>query len=328
MKPSETIAPPSSEVYYKAGYWNDIPSVASEINRRITGSPVRSYLDRFIDRIGTRRFARGLFLNCGSGWVEREFFSRGIIDTAVGIDYTEDLLSQAREAAGDLPIRYLRMDVNDAQFPDDRYDLIVNYAACHHIAYVDRVFRSLCSRLTPDGWFVNYDYVGAHRNQYPYDQWAAVWELNNRLPAAARQILKYAHLPTMLATDPSEAVHSELILETFRRYFTIAEYQPTGGALAYPLLTFNKGLTAVDPECREAVVATILQSDHRFLIERPDLTQFAYWCGQPRHDVLEDRAMLERWERDEGAREEAARANGGLYYTHTLLQALIYPDIE
>jgi SAM-dependent methyltransferase len=328
MKHAGTIAPPSSEIYYKAGYWNDLPSVVSEINRRISGHPDRSYLDRFIERIGRRRFARALFVNCGSGWVEREFFARGIIDTAVGIDYTEDLLSQARDSAGDLPIRYVRMDINDAHFPDDRYDLIVNYAACHHIAYIDRVFRSLCSRLNSDGWFVNYDYVGAHRNQYPYDQWSAVWQLNNRLPAAARQILKYPHLPTMLATDPSEAVHSELILETFRRYFTIAEYRPTGGALAYPLLTFNEGLASVDPERREAVVATILDSDHRFLIERPDLTQFAYWCGTPRHDVLDDRAMLRRWERDEDAREEAARGKGGLYYERTLLQALIYPGRE
>ena len=320
------IAPPNSAVYYKAGYWNDIPSVAAEINRRITGRLDRTYLDRFLDRVGRRRFARALILNCGSGWVERELFERGILDGAVGVDYADDLLAQARANAADLPVSYVRMDVNEANFPDEQYDLIVNYAACHHIAYLDRVMRSLCRHLTPNGWFLNYDYVGPHRNQYPYDQWSAVWELNNRLPDEARQALEYPHLPTMVATDPSEAVHSELTLETFRRYFTVEEFAPVGGALAYPLLTFNKKVAALEPERRDAIVADIMCADLRFLNDHPAATLFAYWCGSARENVLKDDALLRRWESDENARESASRNAGGIYYPPSLLQTLIYPD--
>jgi SAM-dependent methyltransferase len=226
-----------------------------------------------------------------------------------------------------LPFRYERLDINQARFPDDRYDLVVNFSAGHHIACVDRVLRAVAHCLTDDGWFLNYDYVGPHRNQYPYEQWSAAWELNRRLPEDARQKLSYPHLPTMLVTDPSEAIHSELFLETFARYFTVVDYRPIGGALAYPLLTFNDALSALEPERREAVVATVLDADRRFLFEHPGLTLFAYWCGTVRRGVLRDGPLLDRWRREEDAREEAAVRSGGTYYPLTLMQALVYPEL-
>ena len=326
MEHTEPLAAVSSDVYYQSGYWNDFPEVAAEINRRISGKPDRDYLAHFLARIGERRFSRALFLNCGSGWVERDFLARGVVESAVGIDYSDDLLDRARKAARDLPIRYVQLDVNHGELPDDAFDLVVNYAAGHHIARLDRVFRALCRRMTHDAWFVSYDYVGAHRNQYSYEQWSAVWELNNALPADGRQALAYPHLPTMMHTDPSEAVHSELILETFRRYFAVQDYRPVGGALAYPLLTFNRSLLAMDEPRRRPIVSEIMDADRRFLDEHPQLTQFAYWCGRPRHDTLADHLMLDRWKREETAREEAAAAAGGRYYGRTLLESLIYPQ--
>ncbi len=324
---ANAIAPPDSSVYYQAGYWNDHRSVAAEMNRRISGNPDRGYITRFQEQTANRRFARGLFLNCGSGWVEREFCQLGIVDSAVGIDIAEDLLAQAREKAAGFPIRYARMDVNMAAFPDERYDLVVNFAAGHHIAYVDRVYRELCRRITEDGVMLNYDYVGPHRNQYPYEQWSAVWDLNRRLPENVRQELAYPHLPTMLATDPTEAIHSELTMETFRRYFTIRDYRWIGGALAYPLLTFNKALLSAAPEEREAAIAMVMAADGRYTEQHPDGTLFAYWYGTPRHEMLGDAALLARWEREENAREDRAAANRQTYYALTLLQALVYPEL-
>lgn len=323
-----TIAAPSADVYYKKGYWNEYPEVLAEINRRISGSPERSYLDVFAEQILHRRFARALFVNCGNGWVERDFFTKGLLDEAVGVDYSDDLLEQARAANAHLPIRYERLDINDAVFPDARYDLIVNYSAGHHIAYVDRVLRALAGVLTDDGWFVNYDYIGPHRNQYPYEQWSAVWEFNQTLPEGARQVLSYPHLPTMLATDPSEAIHSELFVETFRRYFKVVDFRRVGGALAYPLLTFNSALQTLSDEERRAVVESILRADEEFVRRHPDSTLFAYWCGTPDKRVLSDSTLLARWTREEAAREEAAASNGGRYYRRSLLEALIYPEDE
>ena len=321
----EAIVPRSADVYYQGKYWNDYPEVSAEVNRRISGDPAENYLSQFLRCVGNRRFARALFINCGNGWVEREFFRHGAIDSAVGIDFSEDLLEQARANSEGLAVRYVKMDINEAEFPDARYDLVVNFAACHHVAFIDRVLRALCSRLTSDGWFVNYDYVGPHRNQYTYEQWSAAWEANNALPPDGRQNLAYPHLATMLATDPTEAIHSELTLETFHRYFTIHEYRAVGGAVAYPILTFNSALTALSVERRQRIVTQAMDADARYLAAHPHDTLFAYWTATPRCDVLNDVQILARWEREENERERSAAERGGRYYPTTLLQSLIYP---
>ena len=44
-------------------------------------------------------------------------------------------------------------------FPLGEFDLVVNHAAAHHIAAIDRVFREICRILPEDGWFVSFDYV-------------------------------------------------------------------------------------------------------------------------------------------------------------------------
>ena len=49
--------------------------------------------------VARNRSARALILNCGNGWVEREMVSANVMAEAVGIDYSEALLDEARQAA-------------------------------------------------------------------------------------------------------------------------------------------------------------------------------------------------------------------------------------
>ena len=257
-----------------------------------------------------RTFERALILNCGNGWVERELLASGLIREAVGIDYGEELLQEARAAAAEngLPLTYVRANINDGVFPEGEFDLVVNHAAAHHIAAIDRVFREICRILPEDGWFVSYDYVGPHRNQYEPAAWEAAWSLNGELPASLRQDLQYPHLPTMLVTDPTEAIHSELIVETMHRYFTVSEFTPLGGALAYPLLTHNGRLfESDDPAERAAWVDRIMEADDRFLAEHPGSTLFAYFAGTPDKSVLAETERLSRV----GGRGIGAGAAGG-----------------
>ena len=58
-------------------------------------------------------------------------------------------------------------------------------------------------------------------------------ELWDQLPAPLRTKMSYPHVPTMIATDPTEAIHSDLIVETLARYFDLVEVRPVGGAIAY-----------------------------------------------------------------------------------------------
>jgi SAM-dependent methyltransferase len=306
--------PTDARVYYGERFWNEIPAVMAHLNRKITGRPDRDWADQSLAIMG-RPAERALVLNCGNGLFDRKLIDRGVIRSAVGIDISAPLLAEAEAAVDGRQLEYQQMDVNRGDFPDG-FDLVVNVAAGHHIACLDHVLRSLCALLPDDGWFISNDYVGPHRNQYPYEMWAAAWDLNERLPDGMRQQLTYPHLPTMLALDPTEAIHSELLLDTFHRYFTTSYFSGMGGGLAYLLLTHNDKVVE-DPTPWEAEIARILDADNR--CDLPPL--FAFWAGQPRKAALDDPRLAE-WTSEEEVREAAAARNGGEYYRRTLLQDL------
>jgi SAM-dependent methyltransferase len=320
----------NSEVYYTGTYWNDFEIVRRRINELISGEPTRKWHQHFANET-KRTFRRALILNCGNGWVERELLEHGLIAEGVGMDYSADMVEEATAAARatGLPLTYVQSNVNDGVFPEGEFDLVVNHAAAHHIAAIDRVFREICRILPDDGWFVSFDYVGAHRNQYRLDAWEEAWSLNGRLPPSLRQDMAYPPMPVMLVVDPTEAIHSELILETFRRYFTADHYAALGGAIAYPLLTHNARIfTAVDEDEQSYWIARILEADARFLAEHPESTLFAYFAGRPKKAVLEEHEALAAWSTDEEERERRAREDsGGEYYERGALStALIQLD--
>ncbi len=193
---------------------------------------------------------------------------------------------------------------------------------------IDKVFREICRILPEDGWFVSFDYIGPHRNQYTSEAWEETWTVNHGLPEPLRQDLQYPHLPTMLVDDPTEAIHSELITETFHRYFTVEEFTSLGGAIAYPLLTFNRRLLDVTEAAEQARwIEWVLEADERFLHDHPDSSLFAYFTGRPNKAVLQRSDDLAKWQAEEEERERKAKAVGGEYYLRgALATALI--DLE
>jgi SAM-dependent methyltransferase len=312
----ESVVPTDGTQYYGGVYWNSYTDVISYMNRRVSGADEVDEWEWFRRRTG-RTFRRALVINCGNGWVERSLYERGLIESAVGIDVMPEHIESARVSAGDLPLRYEVADTNRAEFPAESFDLVVNYAAFHHVAYLDRVLRRCCELLPADGILVNHDYVGAHRNQYDYDAWSEVHRVNLQLPERVRQQLVYPHLPTMLAADPTEAVHSELILPVTRRYFELDEYRSIGGAVAYPLLTHNEAMAVASEHDQHRWIEHVLREDERW--QGGDL--FAFYYGHPRKAVLEDVAALDRWREEEEARERRGAA-AGAYYELMLLQDL------
>jgi SAM-dependent methyltransferase len=102
---------------------------------------------------------------------------------------------------------YEQLDTNTAKFPTGPFDLVVNHAALHHVAYLDRVARKLCEILSPDGVLVSWDYVGSHRNQYSGAQWEAAWKVNLDLPRRSGRTCATRTCP-------------QFLLRTLRRQFT------------------------------------------------------------------------------------------------------------
>ncbi len=319
------IVPTSSDVYYGAHYWNVFPEVNEYLNERATGDKSMLWSTFLKAYFNGRVFERALVLNCGNGWVERHLVADGFAAEAVGIDWSEELLGQARTAAADagLAITYERVDTNTAQFPDGPFDLVVNFAAGHHIAYLDRVFRELARLLPADGVFVSWDYVGPHRNQWTPAQWEAMWQANEALPVELRQVLHYPHIPTMMADDPTEAVHSELVLEVMARYFTLLHARMLGGAVAYPIVTMNPPFYDRPYDSVRSALRELLDADAAFTDEdQSGNTLFAYVIAQPNATAFDDAERLGMWERDEIERESGAVQREGRYYAATAVATI------
>ncbi len=322
-KQTDPTASNNPNVYYQGKYWNDLPAVREHLNNRATGVPTSNWID-YLKSVRPNGFDTVLVLNCGNGWVERELLSTGLARHAVGIDISEELLEQARRAASleGLNADYFGMNINHGNIPNGSYDLVLNHAAGHHIAYLDRVLRQIAHVVDPEGLFVSWDYTGPHRNQYGARAWEKVVEVNSQLPKDLQADLQYPHLPTMLIDDPSEAIHSELFLKVKNRYFDSIYEKRIGGAIAYPLLTFNQNIFGAETEYSSKYVTTILQEDANDTDLNPEDNLFSFVIARVRDLKSIPQSLLNQWTTEEENRESEAKANGGRYYGPAVIGAL------
>ena len=308
-------------------YWNDFPQVVAYMNTALSGSADEGWVEYVRRRYGC---ARRVFLpNCGNGWVEREMISKGAATSAVGADISDALLQAAQDAGREhgLDVSYHKMDSNDLDLAGMDFDWIVNFAAFHHIAFLDRALRRMLEAMPEDGLLIGFDYTGPHRNQYDWEMWRRVIELNHDLPAAFQNQVTYPHLRTMIHTDPTEAIHSELILDHVQRYFEILELSAVGGAIAYPLLYENRALFEAQAT-REgtSTLDSILAADAAYTDNRTDRSLFTFWVAKPKKRILEYRRQLALWTQEEAAREARAMASGMRYHAPGALE-IIYEEI-
>jgi SAM-dependent methyltransferase len=309
-----TTTPPDSSVYYSSVYWNDFPRVLEYICERCTGDSAVWWIDDFQRRYcGDAQFARGLFLNCGNGWVERDFIDRGIVRAAIAFDYSSDLLKEAEGGRGDRPITYFQADANQVDFEEGAFDLVVNVGAIHHVQYINRLFRLLCRSMTADGVLVSFDYVGPARNQYLSSHWKLLEDVNRRLPPEVRKDrLRRPHLPTMLHDDPTEAIHSDLTFDTMRRYFDLVERHDVGGGVAYEILTHNEKARRLPDEEIAPHLDRLLAMDDEYTAAGRVPTLFSYFVARPRKVALDD-PVIWKHQAAEDDRELRARRLRGTY---------------
>ena len=239
--------PTSSDWYYTTGFWNQFPETVAYQHRLATGDENLGWVAHIHQINGSRPFKRALVLNCGNGWLERVLVGEGFVDSAVAVDVLPDFIEQCRRDVEGLDIEYVLMDVNhireyvigEPALGAEPFDLVVNYSACHHIALLDEVLSTIRDLCTPDAIFISWDYMGPHRNQYPWRQWRSMRKANKSLPPELRKKMVYPHLSTLIANDPSEAVQCHRIREVVYRYFDVFHDRDIGGGVAYEVITHN-----------------------------------------------------------------------------------------
>lgn len=299
-----TIASLDSSVYYKEQYWDSFPQAKAYIQRQATGHANWDSLQHFKHAYGKKPFKHGLFLNCGNGWLERWFIKHGLVKKATAFDYSPELIAEAQKKQKKLPISYFQTDANTIVLPENTYDLVVNSAALHHVQYLNRLCYQILRAMKPHGVFFHYDYIGPHRNQYSVNHWHSITSVNDALPTKIRkQPLTYPHLPTMMVTDPSEAVHSELIPEVVSRYFGTISRHDISGMIAYNILSLNPKLKKGQ---KSPEIQRVLDQDQAAYKRGEVPPLFTYWLTKPRKEILLEAKKIALWQLEENWREKLA----------------------
>ncbi len=319
----KTVVNLNSGVYYKGTYWNDLELVLEYMSENFTGDKKKWWITDFKERFATKPFRHALFINCGDGRFEREFIDSNIVSKVTAFDISKDLIEIAEKNRNDRNIKYKISDVNTITFLENEFDLIVNIAGLHHVQFIERLCVELAKSLENKGMFVNFDYIGPHRNQYPLRQWLLAKLLNTFLPENIKQNLHYPNLAAMLSADPTEAIHSDLIFDSISRYFNIFEKHDTGGGIAYLLLTQNTKLNKSSQEMLKPTVERILNWDRFFSSAKVVPQLFSYMIARPNKKALLESNKIKKHLMIEMDREKRSERLHGVYSLPDYLK-LIY----
>lgn len=323
---STTAVNDNSSVYYKKQYWNDIPQVHRYMCKNFTNEEKVWWVEDFKKRYAKKPFKNALFINCGNGRIEREFIDKKIVIKATAFDYSSDLLAQANTLKGKRNIHYFQADANKITLKKNTYDLIVNVAGLHHVQYINRFTFQLAGSLTKKGIMVNFDYIGPHRNQYSSKQWKLVNKVNDSLhPKLKHPRLLYPSVPVMLHEDPTEAIHSELIIEAIARYFNIVEKHDTGGGLAYLLFTHNSSIFRnLKSGIVKSEIFRLLNLDRNLTLNGTLPPLFSYFIAQPSIANTTKNKLYLTYQKSENRREVFSSLFFNVYRISDLVNLALY----
>jgi len=228
--------------HYSEKYWNDLETVTKYKNKLATGNEnthwVKDILERFKEYLP---FENVLVVGCGNGWLERQLCDLGIGKHFDAFDMSEKYINEAEELKESRDIDYFLDDINSMiKIEDDKYDAVFNFAVLHHATEVDNALHKLAKCLKSTGLMFNEEYVGPARNQYSDEHLNLMLEIMSDLPEKFRSKVGFLRPPLAnFRVEPSEAIHSDLILPLIPKYFDIVYQRNLNGGIAYQILHNN-----------------------------------------------------------------------------------------
>jgi ubiquinone/menaquinone biosynthesis C-methylase UbiE len=96
---------------------------------------------------------RVLDLGCGFGWHCRYAVENGA-STVVGVDISTKMLREAANKTHSEKIRYICMPIEDMEFTDNTFDIVISSLALHYIEAFDDVVNKVNRCLSAGGEFI------------------------------------------------------------------------------------------------------------------------------------------------------------------------------
>ena len=94
-----------------------------------------------------------LDLGCGFGWHCR-YAREQQADSVTGVDISEKMLDKAREKTADPLIKYIKMPIEDIDFSEEQFDVVISSLAFHYIKSFEAICKKVYACLKPGGTFV------------------------------------------------------------------------------------------------------------------------------------------------------------------------------
>ncbi len=96
---------------------------------------------------------RVLDLGCGFGWHCRYVVEHGA-KLVVGVDISERMLQVARERTTSPLIKYVRMPIEDIDYPENSFDVVISSLVFHYIESFEDICKKISRWLIQGGDFV------------------------------------------------------------------------------------------------------------------------------------------------------------------------------
>tara|TARA_B100000408_G_scaffold69320_1_gene53096 strand:- start:58 stop:1056 length:999 start_codon:yes stop_codon:yes gene_type:complete len=228
--------------HYSDKYWNDLELVRKYKDNLATGNENTHWISDILNRFKEYLpFGNVLIVGCGNGWLERQLYDLGIGKHFDAFDMSEKYINEAKELKQSRPIDYFLDDINSmSKIEDNKYDAVFNFAVLHHAMNIEYALKKLASCLKNNGLMFNEEYVGPARNQYSDDHVNIMLEIMSDLPKKFRTKAKFLRPPLAnFRVEPSEAIHSDLILPLIPKYFDVIYQRNLNGGVAYQILHNN-----------------------------------------------------------------------------------------
>lgn len=125
----------------------------SQMPRSVEGLTAAGEWDELRSMLPDLQDKRVLDLGCGFGWhcrYAREQQARSV----VGIDLSENMLARAKQTTVDPAIEYRQLAIEDIDFPEGEFDVVLSSLALHYVEQFDKVVQKVHHCLVPGGTFV------------------------------------------------------------------------------------------------------------------------------------------------------------------------------
>lgn len=99
------------------------------------------------------RDKRILDLGCGFGWHCRYAVEQGA-KSVVGVDLSEKMLQEAREKTASQLIKYVHMAIEDIDYPENSFDVVISSLVLHYIESFEDICKKIHRCLVHGGDFI------------------------------------------------------------------------------------------------------------------------------------------------------------------------------